>query len=319
MVAKKVKVAVIGLGNMGQHHVRILSEIAHLVAVCDANENLAKRTAKQYKTGFHTTADDLISKNSLDCVTIAVPTKFHHTVALKTLGAGIPTLVEKPITNSLPKAQELIDLAKKKKVLLSVGHVERFNPAVQKAKELIVQKKLGDIVSLLAVRVGVVPPQSKGSDVVIDLAVHDIDVFNFLLDQYPRSSSVTRKKIFSHNFSDVASVKLDYNRAVGLVQTNWITPIKRRALYITGTHGFVEVDYIKQQLTLYSRLLDIKPAGDFYELVSKYDASKQDVYVMREEPLKLELLSFIDKIDTKGPDEICLSAIKALEISLGPH
>jgi UDP-N-acetylglucosamine 3-dehydrogenase len=314
-VSKRVKTAVIGAGNMGRNHLRVLAEISELQAVVDVVEATGKAQAKAYGVRYYPDFREMLEKEQIEAVTIAVPTKFHAEVATETVKRHIPTLVEKPITNSLVQAKALIKLARQEKVYLTVGHVERFNPSIQKLKQLIDQKKLGEIVSLLAIRVGIAPPPSKGSDVVIDLAIHDIDVFNYLMGKYPTSASVTRKKIFNSSFADVAALKLDYNKAVGLIQTNWITPVKMRRLYITGTSGFAEVDYIKQELTIYDKAVEYKPMGDFFDIVSRYSSPKKEVYISKEEPLKLEMEYFLGNITQGKPDVICASALKALEVT----
>lgn len=296
---KKIKTAVIGVGNMGKNHVRAYSEISELVAVSDVFINEGKQIAGKYKVKFYQNYEEMLDKEKPDAVSVVVPTKFHKEVAINCLKRKIPTLVEKPIADSILNAKEMINEAKKNQTLLMVGHIERFNPAVEKLKDLIEKDRFGNIISLLTIRVGINPPKTDLSDVSIDLAVHDVDIFNYLLNEFPYEKRVLKNKIFKQNIADSASILLRYRNATGIIQTNWITPIKMRKLYLTGTDGFAELDYISQKLVLYDKIINKKLDGDFFELVSLSETPKKEIYISRKEPLKQELLHFIKIIGKK--------------------
>ena len=208
-MTRKIKTAVIGVGNMGKNHARVYKEISSLTAVVDTNPNRGIQMADEFDVKWYKTVKELIKKEKIDALSIVVPTSKHSSIAKITLANKIPTLIEKPIAPTVKQGTELINLAKKFKTFLMVGHIERFNPAVVKVKGLIEKGKLGDIVSLLAIRVGVIPPAFFPSDVVIDLSIHDIDVFNFLLDQFPKKVTVGKNKIFNQNISDSAALLLE--------------------------------------------------------------------------------------------------------------
>ncbi len=301
---RKIKTAVIGAGSMGKNHVRVYSEISDLVAIADVREDTGKPLAKKYKTKFYLDYRKMLDREKPDAVSVVVPTQFHKEVAIECLNRKIPTLVEKPIAHTLEDAEAIIESASKNKTTLMVGHIERFNPAVLKLKNLINKGTIGRIISILAIRVGISFPATKNNDVIIDLAVHDIDIFNFLLDSTPISKKTVKHKLFKHNLWDSASILLEYKNAGCTIVTNWITPVKMRKLYVTGTDGFVELDYISQKINLHGKHMNKKKDGDFYEFLSMYDQPKKEVFISHKEPLKEELQFFLNsaaynvKVDT---------------------
>ena len=175
--------------------------------------------------------------------------------------------------------------AKEKGVILGTGHVERFNPAVQKAKELIENDVIGDVVSASAKRVGPFPPRIKDVGVCIDLAIHDLDVMYYLFNEdveqvYGTMSSILDKT----DFEDHAEIMVSFTNATGILEVNWLTPYKRREIEITGTDGIISVDYIEQSIEVFGKFA-------------------QDINIKHEEPLKEELKSFLEAVD-EGKDPV---------------
>lgn len=291
---KKLKTAVIGVGSMGANHVRIYSEISNLVAIADLNEEIGRQIGQKFNVVYYQNYQDMLSQEKIDAISVVVPTKYHEPVAINCLKKGIPTLIEKPLAGNIEEAEEIIKLAKKQKVTLMVGHIERFNPAVTKAKKLIEQGLLGQIINLLAIRVGISPPKISNSDVSLDLAIHDIDIFNYLLNELPISKKVIKNKIFKNNIADLSSILLEYKSAIGYIQSNWVTPIKMRGLYITGTLGYLEIDYMKQTIVFYKSNNHINNnVFDFSQFVLK-DGTKEIIPLTKKEPLKIELKYFLE-------------------------
>lgn len=310
---RNIKTAVIGAGNMGKNHARVYSEISALVGIADIIPNIGEPLAQKHKTKYYRNYKELIEKESPDAISIAVPTNLHKDITVECLKRKIPVLVEKPIATSLKEANEMRAEAIKQNVFLMVGHVERFNPAVNELKKIITQKKLGKIINLLAIRVGISPPLLPNSDVSLELAIHDVDIFNYLLDEFPQTTRIKKYKMFKNSIADSASLMLEYSKATALIQTNWITPIKMRKLYVTGTEGFAELDYINQKLVLYDKIIETKPDGDFFELVSLSEGLKKEVYISKKEPLKQEILFFLRNMKINNLSNLN-DAIKALEI-----
>jgi len=311
---KKIKTAVIGVGNMGQHHVRVYSEISDLVAVADVNAENGMRIARKYGVKFYRDYQMILTEEEIGAVSIAVPTELHKNLAITCLQRKIPTLVEKPIAGLIRDAEEIVEEAKKNDTFLMVGHIERFNPAVMKLKKLIDRGRLGQIISLLAVRVGINPPFGKDLDVATDLAIHDVDVFNYLLGEFPRGRKIIRHKVFKHNTADSASIIIEYEKTTGMIQANWITPIKIRKLYVTGTNGFAELDYINQKLVVYSEAHKRKQHGDFFEFIAFHEPPKKGVYISKKEPLKEELKFFLKHSRNGYVDWISRESLMAVRI-----
>lgn len=295
---KKIKVAVIGVGNMGKNHVRIYSKIADLVAVSDLDEQLGINVAQKYNTRFYKDYKQIIEKEKIDAVSVVVPTNLHKELVTYFLQEKIPILVEKPIADNLSDASKMLRMVQKNKTFLMVGHVERFNPAVIKLKQIIEEERLGKIISFLAIRVGITPPNPAASDVALDLGIHDVDVFNYLLNKYPDRKKIVKTKLFSRNMADSSILLLEYGKVTGVIQTNWITPVKIRKLYVSGVEGYAELDYIQQKLVLHDKILNTKFDGSFYEFISLSDeAPKKQVFISKKEPLKEELKYFLSNKD----------------------
>ncbi len=314
-----LNVGVIGLGNMGKHHVRNYSNLstASLVAVCDVQADIAKQFEDQYHCRAFTDLDQMLDQANLDAVSITVPTRFHYEIAKKVIQSGVHLLVEKPICDSVADSEELIQLAKDHKVTLMVGHIERFNPAVIALKKLIDDGHLGKVTSLISKRVGAFPAQIKDANVIIDLAVHDIDIFSFLLNKNPDQIHGNAGRALIDGREDYAEIFLAYGDQNGFIQVNWITPIRIRNLAVTGTKGYAELNYMTQELTTYQSNYhqDFDNFGDY--IIKFGIPNKQEVLIEKKEPLALELAHFISCIQTQSSPLITGEVgLKALDIAL---
>ncbi len=312
-------VAVIGVGNMGRAHARIYYQLnnVNLVAISDLNETIGREVADKFSTKFYKDYREMLSKEKIDAISIVVPTKYHKQVSLFCIKEGKHILVEKPIAENIEDAQEIINTAEKKEIKLAVGHIERFNPAVIELKKQIDKGVFGDIISLVTRRVGGFPPQIKDSNVVIDLAVHDIDVYNYLLGTLPTKVAANTRRALISQREDSAELFLTYSNTTGYIQVNWITPVKIRNLSITGTKGYAELDYISQDLTLFKSNFVAKTV-DFEEFVEAFGSPEKNlIHIKKEEPLKKELENFIGCILTdKYPEVGGKEAIAALKICM---
>lgn len=295
----KLNVAVIGVGNMGQHHTRIYSVLkgVNLVAVSDIDEKTGKKIAKNFRCKYFKDYNEMLSKeNNIDVISIAVPTKLHKKVSLDVIKFKKHLLIEKPIASTTKEAEIIIKAAKENKVKLTVGHIERFNPAVQEFKKIIKRGDLGEIISIIAKRVGIFPPQIKDSNVIIDLAVHDIDILNYLLSQQPFKIFTQGRKALTNQREDSAEIFLFYNKISGFIQVNWITPVKIRTLAITGSKGYAELNYITQKLEFYQSRYK-KSVDNFGEFVIKFgEPVKKEIKINKKEPLLCEIESFLECI-----------------------
>jgi UDP-N-acetylglucosamine 3-dehydrogenase len=318
MKKEKLKVAVIGVGNMGKHHVRCYSNIrdVELVAISDINEEIGNSVAARYNCRYYKNYYDMLKKEDIDAVSIAVPTKLHKKVALDVIKFKKHVLIEKPISSTVKEARRIIDEAESAGVKLMVGHIERFNPAIQELKKIIKKNVLGEIISVIGKRVGMFPPQIKDANVVIDLAVHDIDVFNFLLEKQPIEVFSKGRSALTNNREDSAEIFISYGKTSCFIQVNWITPIKIRTLSVTGSKGYAELNYITQKLELYQSKYT-KKVDNFGEFVIKFgEPLKKEIKIKKEEPLMLELKSFIECIkENTNPPVTGEDGLKALLIA----
>lgn len=313
---KQIRTAVIGVGNMGKNHARVYDEISTLCAVTDINGNIGKAVAQQFSVKQYSDFHEMLDQEKPDAVSVVVPTPYHKEVVLECLKRSIPTLVEKPIASNLAEAREMLNLSVKKNTYLLVGHIERFNPAVIRLKNIIDQKRVGKVVSLLAIRVGISPPRIPHANVLLDLSIHDVDICNYLLGEYPKKLNIAKQKLFKHTEVDSVSINLTYQTANASIITNWITPIKMRRLYVTGTEGFIELDYISQRIVFYNKILKLKSDGNLFEFISLLKFPKKEIFVSRKEPLKQELLYFLENRDNGARSTEVKSAIEALRIVL---
>lgn len=313
-----VKVGVIGLGNMGKNHARVYSELeeAELAAVADVNREL-EETARKFGCNFYTDYRKMLENEDIEALSIAVPTKLHKSIALECIKRGKSILIEKPIASSLEEAREIVKAGKKKNRIVMVGHIERFNPAVKKLKEMMKGKKFGKIISVSARRVGIFPPQIKDANVILDLAVHDIDVFNYLLEKKPTEVYAKAGRALANHREDNASIILSYGGISCTLQVNWITPVKIRELAVTGTKGYAELNYVVQELKVYESVYE-KSYDSFGDFIFKFGKPNEvEVEFEKEEPLKAELKHFLDCVENRREPMVSgKDALTALYISL---
>lgn len=285
---KKIRTAVIGVGSMGINHARVYSEISDLRAISDLNQNLGKQIADKFKIPYYKDYIDLLKTEKIEAVSIVVPTSFHKKVALDCLKFKVPVLIEKPLASSVSDANIIIEAFKKQNILLTVGHIEQFNPAVVKLKELINAKTLGKIVSIVIKRVGLYPPRINDVDVVTDLAVHDLDIACSLINQLPKRIYASGGYGLGNKKIDYADIFLDFNKISCCIQVNWMTPIKIRQISVTGTLGYAELDYISQELAIYKT-----NPKDYNKPIKKF------LKINHREPLMVELENFLSSVYTK--------------------
>ena len=317
--AKKIKVAVIGAGNMGSNHVRNYTAIpdAELVAIADNDRNV-KKISKDFKVPFFEDYKKMIKEAKPDAVSIAAPTNLHKEIGLYCMENGIHCLVEKPIAITIKEADELIGTAEKLGVIFTVGHIERYNPVIRKIKEIIDNKELGKILSVVCTRVGGFPDLEPKTDVIIDLAVHDIDIINNLLGRLPGKISTHGSRTHHTKEIDSAKILLDYGNAGGFIQANWVTPVKIRTIALTGSHGYIEGNYITQELTHYKHNMRAVREGFTSFVSSLGEAAKEIISVDFQEPLAIELKKFIAAVKSGDDSELVKpwDAREALRLAL---
>jgi len=277
-----LRVAVVGVGHMGYHHARIYSKlqkdgIVELVGVADINEERAKGVAKEFGTKAFSDYRELLHLG-VNAVSVAVPTRLHYEVSMFFIKSGVHVLVEKPIADTVEKAFEMAREAERQGVVLLVGHIERYNPAVRRLKDEIRRGILGDVVTLSAKRIGPFNPRVSDVSVVIDLATHDIDIITYLTESRPVRVYAKARRIHEDSRAEdyaLIIVTLE-NEINGVVETNRLTPYKLRMLYVVGTRGVANLNYTEQKLEIHNGLYAM------------------EAIIERDEPLKLEIQHFIE-------------------------
>jgi len=296
---------------------------SRLVAVSDVDPAIGCKIADTFDCRFYHNYSDMLESEALDAVSIAVPTSMHEMVSSDFIRAGIHVLLEKPIAPGLEEARRICDCAEEHRVVLQVGHIEHFNPAVLKLMDLLRNQMLGELLTVVVRRVGITPPQIKDANVIVDLAIHDIELCNFIINKLPQRIYCRAGAGILPDREDYADIFLEYNGVNVLIQSNWITPVKIRQMHLTGTKGYAELDFIEQKLSLAETIVE-RDYDDFGTFVIKLGQSQmKPVAVVRDEPLKLEIEHFLGCIahktrpvtDGQGAIDALRIALKAWEIS----
>jgi len=294
-----LRIGVIGLGSMGKNHARVCSELGtiQLAGVSDIDVTVVKNIADRFHTKPFYDHKDMIKE--IDAAIIATPTVTHHKIAMDMLNQGKHVLVEKPICDSVQKAEELVKKAKKEEVILAVGHIERYNPAVRFAKESMNAKKLGELISLASKRVSNFPGRIRDVGVIFDFGIHDIDVMRYLAGEvtsvYARAGNFNK----SITHEDHANIMLNFENGIcGVIEVNWLTPVKIRKLFLTCSEYFVEVDYIDQSVTMSSSSFKKIDEMNLFNVPIQYNTNT--VSLEKKEPLRNEIVDFISAVEHSG-------------------
>ena len=292
-----IKVAVIGVGSMGQNHARVYTDLpeAQLVGVSDTETQVASSCAERYRTRAYTDYRKLLEIEKPQAVSIAVPTALHEEVAMVAMEAGAHVLVEKPIAATLEAGQRLIDRAKALDRQLMVGHIVRFNPAVQALKQKLLAGELGRIFQIICRRVGPFPARIRDVGVVVDLAPHDLDLMRFLTGQDPiRVYAETEQRIHTDHEDLVLGLLRFSDGVTGILDINWLTPTKVREVLVLGERGLFRVDDLTQDLYFYENAqADGMQWPALQALKGVSEGSMIRYPMQRYEPLKAELQAFL--------------------------
>lgn len=246
-----VRIAVIGTGGWGKNHVRVLSELGNLVAVCDLDASRAASYAEKYRVKGYSSVDELLQKERPDGVTICTPASTHFAVASKTLRAGVNTFVEKPMTSTVKEAQDLIKEAENAKKILTVGFIERFNPAITELKKMITNGTLGRPILFEYHRENRRGENIVDVGVVKDASVHDIDTARWLFGEEPKTVYARVGSVMGKN-EDFATILLGFGDArTAFITTNWVTPSRVREMSAVFEKAVVTLDFISQEIQVH--------------------------------------------------------------------
>ena len=294
-----LNMGIIGIGSMGKNHVRVCSEIDNieLVGIDDIDKTVAQKVAERFDISAFFDYKELLQK--VDAVIVSTPTKFHYSIVLDALNEGKHVLVEKPICDDVKRGEELVKKAKKEKLVLAVGHIERHNPAVKFVQASINNKQFGELITLASKRVSNFPGRIRDTGVIFDLGIHDIDVMRFLAGNITSVYARTGRFTKTIDFEDHANIVLNFENGIcGVVEVNWLTPMKVRKLFLTCSKNFVEVDYTSQTVTISSSSFKTLDEMNLYRTPLDYNINQ--VALEKKEPLRNEIEDFISAIDKGG-------------------
>ena len=307
-----LKTAVIGTGQMGQHHARIYSELqnSELVGIADIDIERAKELSRKYGTNPYKDYREMLEKERPDAVSIAVPTSFHSTVGKDALQYS-NILVEKPISDSLEGAESMIKAAEENEKKLMVGHIERFNPVIRYFEEWV--KKQGcRYLAFNIVRIGLPNPRAGiTSGVILDLGIHDIDMIRHLTGETVVKIDAKAMSFFEKTkYEDHAQIWIKMNNSSASIVTNWTSPVKIREMDVTLDKAFVKINYLSQTMEISMRNSDeLDPRMIGYPT--------KHISIRYREPLKIEIEEFLRSIgEDKEPPVTGEDSLESLKIAL---
>lgn len=311
---RPLRAGVVGLGMMGRNHVRVWDESidgVQLVAVADPDPAAVERATTGRRAHGYEDPLRMFAEEELDLVSIVAPTSLHLPVTLAALGAGANVLVEKPIAATREEATSMIEAAAAAGRMLTVGHIERFNPAIRELHRRLDAGELGRIFQISATRLGPFPARIRDVGVVVDLAPHDLDVMRYLVASEPIRIYAEAERRIHTDHEDLFNGIIKFeNGVVGILNINWLTATKRRTLTVTGERGFYVADYIDQHLIFYAnpdagQTWENRGADDFgTKITSVAEGEMTRHSIRRAEPLAIELDEFARAVRDGGPPPV---------------
>jgi len=304
ILMKKLKVAVIGVGHLGKEHARIYHSLpdVELVALCDLDESKVEK-AQTFGVKFVTDFHELLG--SIDIASIATPTASHFQIAREIMDAGVHVLIEKPITNRLDDADELIEIAKQKNLSLQVGHLERYNAGFRRIEQIAKNIRFLEIH-----RLGPFTPRITDCGVVLDLMIHDIDIVLQLVKSEIASIDAIGINVLTP-YEDIANVRIKFkNNAIADLTASRLTPDAQRKIRIFQEDAYISLDYVAQSAQIFRKAG--LPAALFGEKITR-----EQIDIQKEEPLKAELEDFVRSVargSSNGKPDI--RAREALRVAL---
>ena len=286
--SRKIKVGVVGVGSLGQWHARVYSELpgAELAGVYDINPRRAQDIAARYKTNVFEDFNELATQ--VDAASIVVPADKHHQVAMQMIARGVNLLVEKPIAATTAEAEAMITAAREKKLILQVGHIERFNPVMKFLESILMRPRFIEAHRLTPYPT---PPlfggKPRGTEVsvVLDLMIHDLEIILHLVRSPLREIHAVGVPVLSSS-EDIANVRLTFeNGCVANVTTSRISPESLRKIRVFQEDAYISLDYQRQTGEIYRR-----QAGKI---------EKNKVPIEKGDALENELASFVDCVRRK--------------------
>ena len=294
-----VRIAVIGAGSFGRNHLRVLRQLegARLAAVVDTDDRRARESAAQFECEAVTQLAALSGR--VGAAVVATPTVTHAEIGCALLERGIDVLVEKPIANDVSSAERLIETAARCGRILQVGHLERFNPAVTALRKMVRNPLFFEVH-----RLSLFSPRSLDVDVVLDLMIHDLDIVLTLTGRLPEEIRAAGISILSPKV-DIANVRLAFpGGCVANLTASRVSTERVRKIRLFQPRQYLSLDYARQDLIAF----EVSPSNQI---------GFQSVSLEKDEPLKLELVSFLESVRSRRAPEVTgEEALRALQVAL---
>lgn len=295
---EKIRVGVVGVGHLGAIHAKVYSRLsnAKLACVCDCNLEKALEVGKKYRAASFADYEELFGR--VDAASIAVPTSLHYNIAKDFLAHGIHVLIEKPVTKTLSEADELIEIARERKLILQVGHIERFNSAVLAVEPFLKRPKF-----IECQRLGPFYKRVEDVGVVLDLMIHDIDIVLGLVKQDVVNIEAVGISTIS-NHEDVANVRLTFeDGTIADITASRVTKDVVRKIRIFQEDSYISLDYLSQEAAIFEK--------------TENKIVKKKIKIKKGEPLKRELKSFIECVrNDRKPVVSGVEGRRALQVAL---
>ena len=289
-----IKTGVIGVGAMGRHHARIYKKISNLVGVADPDKKQGEAIASEFGATWY--SDYLEMLDSVDAVTIAVPTSIHHHVASNVAAAGVNILVEKPLAGNVTDSKSIISLSRENNIVLAVGHIERYNPVLKTLKSILGNE---EILEISARRLSPYPTRITDVGVLFDLTIHDVDIINYLLGSRINSVSTSGGKFKNKKHEDYVNLTMNFDDGkLGLCETSWLSEVRVRDINIKTRRGNIYADYLTKEIDTEIPTI-----------------SEKNLEVEDFEPLQKEIEDFLDSIlNSREPHVTGLDGLRAVSI-----
>lgn len=291
-----MRFGLVGLGQMGRHHARILSDSDEIKFV-GAVDPMGDRHRAMRRGNIFDTVDDLLAAG-IEAAVVAVPTAHHFDVAIRFAKEGIHTLIEKPLADSVSAAAEIKDAFQQQGLVAAVGHVERFNSGLQEMKRRLDDGQLGRVISIATERVGPFPSRISDVGVVKDLATHDIDIVTWIGGAaFAEISGETAHKMGRPHEDLVVAVGRLENDVVASMNVNWLSPVKRRKVTVLGEKGAFVVDLLSGDLRFHSNADVVDSEWDQMAILRGVSEGDTVTYAFsKREPLAVEHEAFREAI-----------------------
>jgi UDP-N-acetylglucosamine 3-dehydrogenase len=316
-------IGVVGLGRMGTYHLETWEHVegAEVVAVAEPDADLAHERIGRRPIAHFAHHRDLVSRADVDAICITAPSAQHASIALDAIAAGKHVLVEKPIATTLEDGLRMTAAARAAGVKLMVGHVERFNPAVGKLRELIADGRIGRVFRAHATRVGPMPLRIQDAGVAIDLATHDLDIMQFVLGRDISRIYAEGAQLSHPTQEDMIACLLRFgdDGPFGLLDVNWLTPEKRREISVIGEDGMLTASYLTQDVWFTESPTKQTTWDELARIRGDAEGAALRFALRRVEPLKAELEAFAACVRDDTPEPItaydgCRALIAALAV-----